>query len=968
VQLRVLGAVEVLVGDVAVPLRSTSVRTVLAALLMEPNTLISVDDLVEHVWGMAAPPSAVNQVQIAISQLRRVFGRAGIDATALLATRAPGYALRLAEFNDQIRFDLAVFRRHMQAAEKFHGAEDWAGARTHLDQALQLWRGPAFQDVASARVGAFAQRLEQERQSAIERLRATELLQGRYAEAATALSDLDGFQRERLWYLRILAHALEGRQQQALSDYRNARRRLIDDLGLEPGAELRDLERLILTGSPEDALKVIRSWIVTAPFEPVVPQQLPADLPYLIGRTDELALLDRLLASSPQQPALVCISGIGGMGKSTLAVRAARMAAHRFPDGCLFADLRAGQTDPADPHDLIGQFLRAQGVPGAAVPVDVQERIGLYRTVLADRKVLILLDNVASEDQVRPLVPPAGSAVLVTSRRPLAGLDAVHHIDLQVLGRQAAIQLLAQLAGTDRIAGEPQLAARLDELCGHLPLAIRIVGVRLARRRDLTLAQLVTDLTDERFRLDELSVGDQSVRASLALTWQDLPADAAQLLVRLSLLPLAQFPAVAAESLGGSPRETRHLIGRLVEANLLTALPAHPTRYQLHDLVRLHAREQQQPAHDADAALRRAYATLLHVVQVADAGLPAQRFPTPPLADFNPSHLPQPDPISWLESEKGLIFAAIRDAHRRGWHEEAWQLLVSMTNFSGLRGWYDEWLGLLHLMMADLSSLEPEGRAALLLAKAGLAEGGDIPGSLSAARRARLLYRRHGDRVRAACSAMQLATLLRSLHRERPARAAYLWAIARLSDQECPGQLGWAHLGLGNLELQANAPSHAREDYERALTLMRKAADRMGEANALGCLGTALRRLGQTTAAIEHLRQSLDIHAEIGDPTGQGMVQSVLAEVYLDQGQWAEATYWNDTAMHTFQAISSLPGQGRSMTIRSKLLQQQNRIGAAIDAQERANGHWQSLGAHADLAHGMRRLDELRVVRAGTAQ
>ncbi|MDQ6901013.1 MAG: NB-ARC domain-containing protein, partial [Candidatus Dormibacteraeota bacterium] len=584
---RILGPVEARCDSRVLPLGGPKVRTLLAVLLLHANQVVPAERLVDDLWGDGSPISARNLVQGYVSHLRAtlVSGAFGEPLTTLPG----GYLLRVA----REEFDLFRFEDLVQSAEAAMGEDDVAAAAEDLRAALALWRGPALAGVSSRTLLERARpRLEEQRLSALEERIAADLRLGRHQRLVGELRELIASEplRERLRGQLMTALYGSDRRAEALQEYRAAREMLASELGVEPSSELQRLEHAI-RGSDASLLG--------PRFALPVPRQLPPDIPDFTGSSRSLEVAERLLASGESGAAVmatVVISGPAGIGKTTVAVHVAHQLLARFPDGQLFADLGGAEIQAADSGNVLARFLRALGVHGSAIPADLAERTALYRARLADRRVLVVLDNVASEVQVRPLLPGgAGCAVLITSRRPLGALQGAAALPLTVLDAGQAFQLLANIAGRERIAKEPEAAQVIVELTGGLPLAVRISGARLASRPKWRVTKLAQRLQDERGRLDELKLGDLEVRASLALSYQGLDERSRRAFGLLGVMDGADFPVwLAAGALGAGIAEVEITVESLVDAGLLEEAGedrAGQPRYRFHSLVRAFARE-----------------------------------------------------------------------------------------------------------------------------------------------------------------------------------------------------------------------------------------------------------------------------------------------------------------------------------------------------------------------------------------
>ena len=545
---RLLGSLEATVDGRPVALKSARQRTVLVMLLMAANHIVTIDKLIEAVWDGEEPDTARGQIQICISSLRKALG--GPD---LIETNPSGYLIRVRyEQLDYAQFDGGLARAKSSAA-----AGRLEQALAEIDGALALWRGPALAGVPGRVIGGMAHRLEDRRIMALEDRIEMRLGLGAHRELVDELVALAAEHplRERLSGFLMVALYRSGRQAEALAVYQTVRRALDNELGLQPGEDLRRLERAILShdasvGAPaQEAAAAAEPERPGSPAAPAhrPPRQLPAGIPDFTGCQAEVGLLLDILAGAEQQAAggeagaegraeipVAMLTGPPGCGKTTVAVHAAHLLRERFPDGQLFADLRGSAAQRIPTLEVLARFLRALGTPADQVPAELDERVSLLRSQLASRRVLIVLDDAADEEHIRDLIPGVpGPAVLVTSRGRLVALPGAEVVELDVMPGEVAVELLGRIVGPERVAAEPEATAELARLCGGLPLALRIAGVRLAARPHWSVPTLVDLLSDESSRLDELTHAGVGIRALLSSVHESLSPRARQLFCQI---------------------------------------------------------------------------------------------------------------------------------------------------------------------------------------------------------------------------------------------------------------------------------------------------------------------------------------------------------------------------------------------------------------------------------------------------
>lgn len=692
----VLGPLRARQGEQPVQLSAPMPRMLLGVLLTRANTPVPVDLLVDALWAGERDPRAAKKLQLHVHRLRRLLG----DPERIRFDNG-GYTLRVHPGElDAERFESAL--------AEGTDIEEPARAVGVLRTALRLWRGDPFSDITDLPLlRAEADRLTERRLTGLAQLYCAELACGHANAIIPELGELAARHpmREQLQGLLMTALYQAGRQAEALEVYHRTRSALVEQLGLEPGNDLQRLERAILTGDP----------MLEAPTGPLItPAQLPADITDFTGRRAQLATVAHLAATADRvATVLVAITGKAGVGKTTLAVRAAHRLRVQYPDGQLFVDLRA-RAHPLAPADVLARFLRSLGVDRMAIPDDAEERAALYRSRLADRRVLIVLDNAECEAQLRPLLPGTpGCAVLITSRTRLAGLTGARLVDLDIFEADQAVELLARLAGPRRVATEPAAATEIVRLCGFLPLALRIAGARLGSRRHWPLSRFEADLADEQHRLDKLRLGDLDVRASLALSYRSLDGTAQRAFRLLGLLEVRDFAAwAAAAMLDVSQWRAEELVDNLVDMHLLDVAgngASGQLRYRFDNLLRAYARElarAQETQADRRAALDRAFGGWLALAEAAARHLTSATFAQTFAAGtcWRPDEAMLTavisDPCGWFKVEWPAVAGAVEQAFFVGSGQLGWALGVRLARIFLIRGYYDDWRQVCELMLA----------------------------------------------------------------------------------------------------------------------------------------------------------------------------------------------------------------------------------------------------------------------------
>ena len=895
-EVRLLGPVEVWVGDRRLPIGEPRQRTVLAALAADAGRVVSVDTLIDRVWGDRPPDTARQSLQSHLARVRAALRPAEAGA---VVRRSGGYLFDL----DTARVDLVWFRALVVEAQAA-GAADRRAAL--LFDALGLWRGEPLAGVSGDWAGRMRTAWERERLIAVVAWAEAELTGGRPAAVVGPLSTLAAEQPLVESVAVVLMRALHatGRATDALDHYSALRRRLADELGTDPAPETRAVHaEIIAGGGPPVAVRAV-------PAEPV-PAQLPADVAGFTGRAEPLALLDALLPPG-DKPAVVAIFGSAGVGKTALAVHWAHRAAGHFPDGRLYVDLRGfGPAGTAmDQGEAVRRFLVALGVEAPRIPAALDEQAALLRSRLAGRRLVLVLDNALNTDQVRPLLPGAGGCVvLVTSRNQLTGLVATggaQPLRLDVLSRDEARDLLGRRLGTGRLATDPTAADAIIGLCAGLPLALALAAANAAMQPRLDLAAVADGLADTRHRWVTLSgdTVDTDLRAVFSWSYRAVTPPAARLFRLLGAHPGPDISDGAAAALAGEP--ARPLLTELVRSSLLTEHV--PGRYAFHDLMRVYA-EQVEPA-GRDEAFNRLLEHYLRTAYAAAMLLAPDRVPIllPVEAETDVKAEPPADQAAamrWFAAERPVLLAlAARAADTR-----PWQLAWTLDTFLYRQGpWHD----LLTVWQAALSTVSgPRARAyahgRLARAYTLLDRGDDADRHY---RRALARYRQAGDRAGQAAIHHELAILFERQGRMPDALAQAERAL-ELAETRSAGMLNT----VGFFRAQLGDFAGALRDCTEALALYQDGGSIDEVATVWDSLGFIRHGLREYDEAVACYDRALELYREVGDRYWVADTLTHLGDTYQVRGRTAEAT----TAWREALEILEELGHSHAAGVRERL-------------------------------------------------
>ncbi|HZM78799.1 MAG TPA: BTAD domain-containing putative transcriptional regulator [Candidatus Limnocylindrales bacterium] len=978
-EIKVLGPVAVRGPHGFALLSGTRQKCLVALLALSNGRPLGRERLVDAMWGEDPPRTAIKTLHSHVARVRQALADCGLPG--LLVTQGQSYVFTAPrEVIDAFRFE-----DHVLAARRHLGAGEQAAAITRLRSALELWLDEALADAAPAGwAEAEVARLHEAKLNATEDLWEAELASGHYAAAVGELSRLVAAYplRERLVGLNMLALYRCGRHAEALDAYQRLRTHLADELGVDPSPELQRRFTAMLRHDPSLGVAGASS----------VPAQLPATVGHFTGRTEALSKLDAL-GQPGSEHRFAVISGQAGIGKTALAVAWAHRVASRFTAGQLVIDLRGHDPDSAlSPAQALGHLLQGLGVSANRIPVQLEDLVTLYRSLTSGKPILVVLDNAGSVDQVLPLVPSTDTGfLLITSRQRLSALAAYHamtFIPLDALATADAKTLLGRVAGADRVEREPRAVAAIAELCGGLPLALRIAAARLVAEPDRSIGQLADDLTAGN-TLDELSVpGDtRSVRTVFSGAYRALPPETAKLFRRLGWHPGSTFDAhVAAAIAGLDPAQARAGLASLAAEHLI--VPS-GDRYRFHDLLRLYAaectrRDEPETAHEQIVArLLDWYLAMAHAANQVIG--PARNRVTP-----TPVHVPAQLPfggkhdeiLSYLDGEHGNMMPIVRYAAEHGHDVAAWQLTYLLTGFFEYRGYWAERLELCRLGLAAAERLGDGFAAGLMLSTLGVAcvelhrfhdalehlrlafermeSVGDkrgqgvalnnmavaciglrrYAGAVDAAGQALVLHRAQNHTVGTALALNNLGYSYAELGRfdvALPHLAEALTISRRLRNPRL--EAGVLNT-LGEVHLDAGDPQAALDSLTEALSARRAIGDRRNEAETLNLLGLTHLKLGDPGAALDCLSEAVVISGDVGDQHLEALVRANMGASYLSTSDLASA---ENQLLRALELRTRVPDSVEEVTIHIGLAEVADRRG------DTDTGRW-----HRDLAESRR--------------
>jgi LuxR family transcriptional regulator, maltose regulon positive regulatory protein len=950
-----LGPVRGWLDGAELQLGSPDQRAVLAFLLLREGRPATAGEIIDAVWGEDAPRSVQGVLRTYVYRLRRLFsGMPGGDP--LIASVGGSYALSAAGESVDVR----VFQQRVAEGRRARQEGDPARAAVLLGEGLGLWQGTPLSGMRGPYADRQRQRLEQLYDGAREEYFAADVERGAHREVIPALTEAvaDSPLCERLRELLMLALYRAGRQAEALDVYTDAYRVLDEELGIAPGAALRELHRAILRADPELELPMGRDGPglpghSPAPSAPAAATwTLPRDVASFTGRQRELEQLAETAARAGGVVAIHAIGGMAGVGKTAFAVHAAHQLADCFSGGQIFLPLHGhtpGQ-QPVDPEDALATLLLTAGVAPGQIPPGLQARMGLWRDRLAGRQLLLILDDAVDSAQVLPLLPgSAGSLVLVTSRRHLSALEGATAVSLDTLPPGEAGALLVRLAGRAGLGAEHPGVAELARLCGYLPLAVGMVARQLYHHPAWSVAGRAAELAAARDRLQLMATENVSVAAAFDLSYADLTGEQQRLFRRLGLHPGAEFDAYAAAALDGTGlAEARRGLEGLYDQYLLTE-PA-GGRYRMHDLIREHARAlagRVDPDRDRDAATSR----LLDYYSRAAALIARQPRPAPALAEGTvPAAVPdladRGEALAWARAERSSLTACLDQVTATGQHARVVALTAGLAGLLRHDGPWAEAItrheaaiqAAWHLgdQLGQANALTDLGEVRRLT--------GEHPAAAQALEQALGIFRDLGHRLGQASALTDLG-MVRRLTGDYPAAAqAFEQALAiyrdlgdRLGQAGALGSLGLARLSMGEYPAAVHA-------LEQALGIFGDLGNRLGQAGTLTNLGMVRRLTGEHPAAAQAFEQALAIYLDLGDRLGQANAVRGLGLTRLSAGEYPAAAQAFEQALGIFRDLGSPLGQASALTNLGMVRRLTGDYPAAAQAFEQALGIYHDTG------------------------
>jgi tetratricopeptide (TPR) repeat protein/DNA-binding SARP family transcriptional activator len=975
VEFRLLGPVEVWVAGGCLEMGPPQQRAALAALAVDAGRPVFRGTLVDRIWSGRAPEGAASALYAHVNRIRRMLAaEAAGEEPVRLARRSGGYVLEV----DPEDVDLHRFRQLALAARDRQRPDD-ERARL-LREALKLWRSEPLADLPGEWPARMRESWEEERLDAAVAWAQAELRMGRPDEVIGPVRELVAGQplKERPIGVLMQALAAAGRGAEALECYAIARSRLREALGAEPGRELQSMHLAILKGGrpavPKGEGPVPGSPSRSAPLP--VPAQLPSDVQGFTGRNDELDELDRLLIKEGDQSTAVVISavaGTAGVGKTALAVRWAHRVRDAFPDGQLYIDLRGyGPDRPIPAEKALARFLTNLGVAGPDIPLDVDDRAARYRTEINRRRMLVVLDNAASVEQVRPLLPGTPScSVVVTSRDSLPGLVALHggcRLDLDLLPLPDAVTLLHKLVG-ERVEAEPEAATTLATQCARLPLALRVAAELATTRPTTPLADLVRELADQTHRLQRLDAGGDpraAVRVVFSWSYKHLPTDAARAFRLAGLHPGSALDVYAAAALTNTTvDEARRSLDVLARAHLMHLTS--PGRYGTHDLLRAYAcdlAKSQDSEADRRSALTRLFDYYLAAAASArDALSPAERRQRPRIS---PAGSPTPsvaDPAAaraWLDAERPNLVAVCTHTAAQGWPGHTIRLATALFRYLDSGAHFPDALSIHTDARNAASQTDDRAAEAYALANLGVVHmrQGRYEQAAEHYQEALPLFRAAGDRVGEARTLTHLGLVNWRQGRYQQAAERHRQALIRY--RETGSSVGEANAlsNLGLVSWRQGRYEQAAEGHRQALILYRETGHRFGEANALANLGVVYLRQGRYEQAADDLRHALILFRETGNRVGVGYALANLGVVNLRQGRYEQAADDLRQALTVFRETGDRDGEAEALNRMGETLhaagqseEARAQHAAALALAVETGDRYQQARAHTGLAH-----------------